>query len=151
MYKDSAYLKKYFLAHREVTKELVEKIDREHYGYQPTSTSMTAEQLVVHMLTAFHQFVSTAAGKNPENLHEDTENVSLNELAERYTQADVRLIESFDETALDETVDLTEMIGKKVPAWKVIEMAVDHEINHKGNLFVYVREMGYNQLPMFVK
>jgi uncharacterized damage-inducible protein DinB len=151
MRRDNVYYKEDFLSHRKVTKELAEKIDKKNYGYRPTDTSMTAEELVTHMLSSFHQFACMAAGKEPEKLHEGTEDVSLNELADRYTEASVKVIESMDEETLEQTVDLTEMMGTKLPAWRLLEIAIDHEINHKGNLFVYVRELGYNQLPMYVK
>ncbi|NJP38018.1 DinB family protein [Alkalicoccus luteus] len=151
MTKSTSFLKKYFLSHREVTKELTEKIASEDYAYKPTDTSMTAEELVTHMLTSFHQFACIAAGEEPEKLHEDTEQATLQELAERYTDASVKKIESISDERLEETIDLSETFGMKVPAWRLIEIGIDHEINHKGNLFVYVRSLGFNELPMFVK
>lgn len=151
MQKDAVFYKEDFLSHRNVTKELTEKIDTDNYGYRPTDTSRTAEELVTHMLTSFHQFACMAAAKEPEKLHEGNEDVSLNELADRYTEASVKVIESMDEEALEKTIDLTDMLGTKLPAWRLLEIAIAHEINHKGNLFVYVRELGYSQLPMYVK
>ncbi|KYD26597.1 MULTISPECIES: DinB family protein [Geobacillus] len=41
--------------------------------------------------------------------------------------------------------------GIHIPAAQLLPMAMDHEIHHKGQLFVYVRAMGHTDLPLFVK
>ncbi|PRO66604.1 DinB family protein [Alkalicoccus urumqiensis] len=151
MYKNEAYLKNYFLSHRDVTKDLIGMIEKDKYDYRPTPTSMSAKELVVHMLTSFHKFAAIAAGRDPVQLHEENDDWTLNELADRYTEESVRLIEMLDPAKIDEEIDLSQSMGTVMPAWRLIETAIDHEINHKGNLFVYVREMGHTHLPMFVK
>ncbi|WP_416147973.1 DinB family protein [Salipaludibacillus sp. HK11] len=146
---NSSHYKDYFLSHRHITNELIGKIDKEHYEYQPTPTSMPAQKLVTHMLTSFYGLASAAAKQAPKQI--DNQDVALSKLAELYTDETVKLIESLTDEALEETIDLSDTMGMKVPAGKLLEVAIDHEINHKGNLFVYVREMGYTDLPMFVK
>ncbi|KHF39413.1 DinB family protein [Halalkalibacter okhensis] len=149
--KKSTHYKDYFLAHRLVTNELVEKIGNNHYNYKPTDTSMSAKELVVHMLTSFYQFVSAAAKRTPTPLHDENADINLTELAKLYTEESVKIIESLAEEDLDEIIDLTAVLGLKLPAEKIINLAIDHEINHKGNLFVYVRGMGHTDLPMFIR
>ncbi|WP_028784362.1 DinB family protein [Thalassobacillus devorans] len=141
----------YFLSHRSVTNELAAKIGTEDVNYQPTPTSMPARKLVNHMLKSFYQFTAAAAQQEPKQLFEQEEDASLTELAETYTSETKKLIESMSDEDFSVIVDLTEMLGVKLPAEKVLNLAMDHEIHHKGNLFVYVREMGNTELPMFVK
>ncbi|GGC96077.1 hypothetical protein GCM10007216_28560 [Thalassobacillus devorans] len=143
--------KQYFSSHRSVTNELIGKIGTEHVDYQPTPTSMTARTLAHHMLKSFYQFTSAAAQQQASELFENEEETSLNELAEVYTTETEKLIESMSDEDFSATIDLTEMLGTKLPAEHVLNLAMDHEIHHKGNLFVYVREMGHTELPMFVK
>ncbi|CAM3785834.1 DinB family protein [Alkalicoccus chagannorensis] len=151
MYKNEVYLKNYFLSHRLVTRDLISYINEGSYSYRPTETSMTAAELVEHMLTTAYQFAAMAAEKDPAPLHEEREQLSLEAMAERYTSETVRLIETMDTEHLEKEIDLSSTLGVKAPAWKVVEMMIDHEINHKGNLFVYIRELGHTELPMFVK
>ncbi|WP_138420637.1 DinB family protein [Aquibacillus sediminis] len=140
----------YFLSHRKVTNTLIGKMEKENYDYKPTPTSMSAQELALHMLQSFYQFTATAAKQTPEVLHQQGEAVDLVELAETYTNKTVKLLQSLSDQDFEEIIDLTDILGAKLPAAQVIDMAIDHEINHKGNLFVYVREMGHTDLPMFV-
>jgi len=148
----NSHIKDRFLSHRLVTNDLIGKINKEHYDYKPTPTSMSAQKLVVHMLTSFYQLASAAAKKTPTPLHNDKEaDIELTKLARIYTDESVRLIESLSDEDLERVIDLSETMGMKVPAGALFGVAIDHEINHKGNLFVYVREIGHTDLPMFVK
>lgn len=141
----------YFLSHRKVTNRLIEKIEKDNYDYKPTPTSMSAQELSLHMLQSFYQFAAAAAKQTPEMLHQEGETVDLAALATTYTEKTVALIESLSDTDFEEEIDLTAIMGVKLPAATVIDMAIDHEINHKGNLFVYARLMGHTDLPMFVE
>ncbi|MDT8861397.1 DinB family protein [Alkalihalobacillus sp. MEB130] len=147
----NSHFKGYFLSHRLITNELINKIDKEHYDFKPTETSMSAKELVVHMLTSFYQFASAAAKQAPKPLHDEKAEIDLANLATLYTDETVKIFESLTDEQFDEIIDLTAILGVKLPAEQIINLAIDHEINHKGNLFVYVREMGHTDLPMFVK
>ncbi|WP_307892146.1 DinB family protein [Bacillus swezeyi] len=142
-----------FLSHRTVTEELIGRIAEKHTDYKPTETSMSARELVTHMLYSFYQFARTAKEGNPEALKkkmEETE-TSLAELAQTYTEKTKELLESFTDEELDREIDLTNMFGQKVTAEQLLQFVIGHEIHHKGNLFVYVREMGHTDLPLYVK
>ncbi|SER56734.1 DinB family protein [Salipaludibacillus aurantiacus] len=147
----SASLKNYFLSHRKVTNELIDKIEPQHFDYKPAPTSMSAKELVIHMLTTFHMFAASAAKQAPEPIHQTSEEDDLRKLADKYTDEAVKLIESLSDDSMNNMIDLTDIIGSTLPAEKVLEIAVVHEIHHKGNLFVYVREMGHTDLPLFIK
>lgn len=143
----------YFLSHREVTKDLVNKIGEEHYEYKPTETSMSAKKLVTHMLHSFYGFATIAKTGDPSALGkklEDTE-TNLSELAAKYTALTVETIKSISDEEMSKEIDLTNVLGAKMTARQLLQVSMDHEINHKGNLFVYVRLMGHTDLPMFVK
>ncbi|MFN2745088.1 MULTISPECIES: DinB family protein [unclassified Bacillus (in: firmicutes)] len=142
-----------FLSHRSVTEELIQKIDDEHMDYKPTETSMSARDLITHMLHSFYRFALTAKEGTPEGFKRKLEDpeTSLAELAQAYTEKTKQLLESFTDEELDREIDLTKMFGRKVAAEQLVQLAVGHEIHHKGNLFVYVREMGHTDLPLYVK
>lgn len=142
-----------FMSHRLVTEELIQKIDEKHLDYKPTETSMSAKELVTHMLQSFYAFASAAKEGNGESFKKKPEETgsSLSELAKTYTEKTKKLLESLTDEELDREVDLTGVFGRKVAGEQLLQLAIGHEIHHKGNLFVYVREMGHTDLPLYVK
>lgn len=144
---------RYFRSHRDVTLDLVRKMDEQNYHYKPTPTSMSAQELVTHMLTSFYRFAQAAKKGDSSPFKEKMENSegNLTVLAEKMTSETIHMIESITDDELNNEVDLSQVFGIKLTGRQLLKMAMDHEIHHKGNLFVYVREMGHTDLPMYVK
>ncbi|MGV3265506.1 DinB family protein [Cytobacillus pseudoceanisediminis] len=142
----------YFLSHRKVTNELIKKIDENNYDYKPTETSMAAGKLVTHMLTSFYMFSKTVKEGSPAVFGEKFEEIApnLSEAAENYTEKTIEIISSLTNDELERTIDMSRIFGMEFTGIQLLQLAMDHEIHHKGNLFVYVREMGHTELPMFV-
>ncbi|MGX1901914.1 DinB family protein [Thermolongibacillus altinsuensis] len=143
----------YFLSHRNVTNELINKIEKEHYDFKPTPTSMSAKELVTHMLFTFYKFAKVAKEGNPTLFQEKIEETEtdLHKLAETYTEKTISLLESLTDEDFDRVLDLTKIFGAQLSVAQFLQSAMDHEIHHKGQLFVYVREMGHTDLPLFIK
>lgn len=143
----------YFLAHRNVTVELINKIEKEYYDYKPTPTSMPAKDLVTHMLFTFYKFAKVAKSGNPALFREKIEETEtdLQKLAETYTEKTKSLLESLTDEDFDRMLDLTQIFGAQLSVAQFLQSAMDHEIHHKGQLFVYVRGMGHTELPLFIK
>ncbi|MFD2923692.1 DinB family protein [Halobacillus naozhouensis] len=147
----SAQLIDYLMSHREVTNELAAKIDPDHYTFKPTPTSMEAQKLVNHILESTYTFARLANKQEPEKLFDEDDTADLTERAQEYTEATVKLLSKLTDEEFEQTLDVSHIFGKEMTAGQLLNMAIDHEINHKGNLFVYVREMGHTDLPMYVK
>ncbi|MBY0121365.1 DinB family protein [Bacillus sp. S/N-304-OC-R1] len=145
-------LVKHFLSHRTVTNDLVAKIEEDNYGYKPTETSMSAQKLVTHMYTSYYQFVKTVKEGNSSPFLEklDESEKSLIQIGEEYTEKTKDLLASLTEEELNREIDMTKVFGINVTGHFMVGMALEHEIHHKGNLFVYVREMGHTKLPLFI-
>ncbi|PNB37954.1 hypothetical protein C1X64_39840, partial [Pseudomonas sp. GW456-E7] len=77
-----------------------------------------------------------------QNKQEETE-TDLNVLAKTYTEKTAAILEQLTEEQLDREIDLTATFGRKITGSALLQLAMEHEIHHKGNLFVYVREMGH--------
>lgn len=148
----SQKLLNYFLSHRKVTNELISKIDGNNYDYKPTETSMPAGKLVTHMLTSFYMFTKTVKVGNASVFGEKFDDLpqNLSEAAASYTEKSIDLISSLTNEELNRSIDMTQIFGIELTGSELLQIAMDHEIHHKGNLFVYVREMGHTDLPMFV-
>lgn len=141
------------MAHRNVTIELITIIAEEQYEYKPTETSMTARALVTHMLSSFRKLASVVKQGDASPMREKLENneTNLTALAELYTSETRNLLESLTDEELDRVIDLTGIFGMKISGRGLLQVAMDHEIHHKGSLFIYVTEMGHTDLPMYVR
>ncbi|MFZ0370174.1 MAG: DinB family protein [Halobacillus sp.] len=137
--------------HRGALNDLIEMIDENNYAFKPTPTSMETEKLVNHTLKTTYTFARLAAKQSPEDLFPEGDDTPLAERARVYTDETYASIKLLEDEDLDELIDVKKMFGSEIPAGKLLEMAKDHEIHHKGQLFVYVREMGNTDLPSFVK
>ncbi|MFQ3545982.1 DinB family protein [Halobacillus rhizosphaerae] len=140
-----------FLTHREVTNQLIEKIDRDNYDYKPTPTSMEAHKLADHILKSLYTFAQLAHQQNPEPLFSEEDTTPLTERAKRYTEETIRLVTDLSDEQLSEVLNVKHMLGRDIPAGALLQLGLDHEIHHKGQLFVYVRGMGNTELPFYVK
>jgi uncharacterized damage-inducible protein DinB len=142
----------YFLSHRKVTNDLIRKIDEKTVDYKPTETSMSAGKLVTHMLTSFFMIVKTVKDGSPAVFGEKFDEIApnLSEAAESFTEKTLEVISSLTNEELERKIDMTGIFGMELTGRKLLQIAMDHEIHHKGNLFVYVREMGHTELPRFV-
>jgi uncharacterized damage-inducible protein DinB len=142
----------HFLSHRTVTNALVEKIKESNYDFKPTETSMSAQKLVTHMYTSYYKFIKTVKEGNGAPFLEKLEDTqqSLTQLGEDYTEKTKELLASLTKEELDREIDMSKTFGMKVTGHQMVQMAIEHEIHHKGNLFVYVREMGNTDLPFYV-
>jgi uncharacterized damage-inducible protein DinB len=121
--------------------------------FKPAETSMTTEKLITHMLTSMYKFTAVVKAGNAQSLMQEAEitETDLLKLAEHYTEKTVQILESLTEEELNQVIDLTDVFGFKVPGSALIKMGIEHEVNHKGNLFVYARMLGHTELPMYVK
>ncbi|MEH7346427.1 DinB family protein [Bacillus sp. JJ1532] len=142
----------HFLSHRTVTNALVEKIEESNYDFKPTETSMSAQKLVTHIYTSYYKFIKTVKEGNGSPFMEKFENtqLSLSQLGEESTEKTKELLASLTEEELDREIDMSKIFGMKVSGHQMVQMAIEHEIHHKGNLFVYVREMGHTDLPFYI-
>lgn len=142
----------HFLSHRNVTIELAEKISREHYDYKPAETSMSAQELVKHIVYSFLMFanvINDGNGSAIQNKPKEEAETDLVKLAEACTEKTTDILSQLTEEQLNRKIDLTASFGRKVTGAALFQLAMEHEIHHKGNLFVYVREMGYTELPFY--
>ena len=142
----------HFLSHRTVTNALVEKIEKSNYEFKPTETSMSAQKLVTHIYTSYYKFIKTVKEGNGSPFLEKFEDneLSLSQIGEDFTEKTKELLASLTPEELDREIDMSKIFGMNVTGHQMVQMAIEHEIHHKGNLFVYVREMGHTDLPLYI-
>lgn len=139
-----------WLEHRNILEELLESIDDEHIDFQPFEGAMALGELALHIAASNDMFVSMVK----------TEEFSLPEIPECKTMEDVRktvkdftnktkaTYESFTDADLEaqNSSSHPKLQGTKK---KYLTAMSDHEIHHKGQMFVYARMVGAKEVPFF--
>ncbi|SDJ34365.1 DinB family protein [Salimicrobium halophilum] len=147
--KKENFLKK-FRSHREVMNDLVAVIQEDKKTYKPTESSMEVGELANHIVESTYTFARLAADQSPAKLFDENDDTDLKSRVAAYTQETEKLLASLSEEDFEKTIDATNILGRELPAEAILQSALEHEIHHKGQLFVYVREMGHTDLPFFV-
>lgn len=149
--KSNAYLQ-HWKSHRSVLPDLVSTITDEKLSFQPWNGAQAFSDLVWHIVTSNHHLISTASGQ-PTPRPEKPEILSvaqLQEIVREYTKGSEEAILSMSDAQFDEIIDMTQSFGFKLPAHALLASALDHEIHHKGQLFIYARMCGATETPFFI-
>ena len=119
---------------------IVEVMPEDKYDFKPTPTVRTFRDNVIHLVAENYLFFGRVAG---ENLGNPAQNLkSRDELIKP-------LRESYDYGAKvwaglteEKALEMIEVRGQKVQRWSAILGAIQDNMNHYGNLVVYVRLNG---------
>jgi len=139
-----------WLQHRHVLKELLKTIDDEHIDFKPWADAMTFGELALHIAAWNDVFVTMAK----------TEEFASPNIPECKTMEDVRkTVKEFTEKTKATYESLTDAdleIKNSSPHPKLkgtkksyLTAMYDHEIHHKGQLFMYARLVGVKNIPFF--
>lgn len=139
-----------WLSHRKVLHQMLEEVKTEQLNLKPWEGAMSLSELVQHIAGAMAMFVRTVkngvftpgeSAKAPETIEELKAAVAS---ATEQTEAALRSLGSEE---LERTVDF---FGNASTGSALLQNAKDHEIHHKGQLFVYLRLAGIEKVPFFV-
>jgi uncharacterized damage-inducible protein DinB len=119
---------------------IVEVMPEDKYDFKPTPTVRTFRDNVIHLVAENYLFFGRVAG---ENLGNPAQNLkSRDELLKA-------LRESYDYGAKvwaglteEKALEMIEVRGQKVQRWSAILGAIQDNMNHYGNLVVYIRLNG---------
>ena len=119
---------------------IVEVMPEDKYDFKPTPTVRTFRDNVIHLVAENYLFFGRVAG---ENLGNPAQNLkSRDELIKA-------LRESYDYGAKvwaglteEKALEMIEVRGQKVQRWSAILGAIQDNMNHYGNLVIYVRLNG---------
>lgn len=136
-------------SHRKALVQLVEQAGDEDLSFKPWDGAMTFAELVVHIVGSTHMFASIVSGKEQPADESPTVGSAdeLRKLVQDLTKSTQEMLEAITEDQLDRTVQFASM---SMSGKAMLEMAKEHEIHHKGQLFTYARICGIKDLPFFV-
>ena len=141
----------HWLGHRNVLLEVLNAVPADKAKFKPWDGAMTLGQLAVHIAQSTDRFVnfikSGEFSRSPAPEWSTLDDVKriVKELTER-TKAVLASLTDADLQAEREAAPM----NLKGPAVMFLSGAIDHEVHHKGQLYVYARMAGCDTLPFFV-
>lgn len=139
-----------WLQHRMVLEELLEKIDDAHIAFKPWDGAMTLGELALHIAGSTDMFVSMV--KTEEFAAPDLPKCEtmddIREAVRDFTQKTIAKYESLcdEELEMENSTSHPKLKGTKR---NYLLAMYDHEIHHKGQLFIYARMVGIKDVPFF--
>lgn len=150
----AAGFKTRFMIHRKVLIDLLARIPDEHVHYKPWDNALSLAEQAIHMATSAKQFVdSIQSGTFQVSRPNSQGNLTMDEVrrnVQEHTGETLNGILSLTDEQFERDVDTTKVFGVNVPAKALMQSMIDHEIHHKGQLFVYARMVGVEDLPFFI-
>ncbi|WP_124726671.1 DinB family protein [Staphylospora marina] len=136
--------------HRKVLLDLLERFEEDHLSFKPWEGAMTLGELALHVAQSAEMFVHLVEGTSYEPSGQ-IEPASAGELQSLVRQATERTEAVFARIP-DDRLNLAIDWGPYTATGKTwLEIMRDHEIHHKGQLFVYARMLGISELPFFLR
>lgn len=139
---------------RGVLPDLLNHFQDEDVTFSPWEGAMTTGDLVWHILSTSFTFANAAATGVFERVSEKPQLSTIADLktaVDTWTAKTVDVIQSMSDEQFEQLIDMTKLFGRAVPAGSLLHSMRDHEIHHKGQLYVYARLCGRDQLPFFIK
>jgi uncharacterized damage-inducible protein DinB len=139
-----------WLSHRNALLELLKVVNDEQISFRPWEKGMSLSELALHISGANTMFVNslkTGVITRPTEKKEVTSAKELIGVIEAQTEYAKQVLETLSEEQLKSIITFA---GMDLPGTAILELAKDHEIHHKGQLFTYVRLLGIEQVPFFI-
>lgn len=139
-----------WLQHRQVLEELLELINDEHIDFKPWEEAMTLCELALHVVGWNDVFVSMV--KSEEFVSPDIPECKtmgdVRKAVKHFTEKTKTTYESLTDVDLEAESSSShpKLQGKKR---RYLVAMYDHEIHHKGQLFMYARMVGSEEVPFF--
>ncbi|GIN22890.1 DinB family protein [Siminovitchia fordii] len=139
-----------WLEHRKVLEELLETVDDKHINFKPWEGAMTLGELALHVAgwnDVFVTMVKTEEFGSPD-IPECQTMADVRKAVKHFTEKTKATYESFSDADL-EAENNSSHPKLKGPKKKYLSAMYDHEVHHKGQLFVYARMAGSKEVPFF--
>lgn len=142
---------KNWLGHREVLEELLKPIADEHVNFKPWDGAKSLGELALHVTQwnqTFATLVKTGECRVPEPLTM-TSMSDVRAMVAELTEKTKKVYASITDAELDLTREF--FSGFSASGANLLQIMYDHEVHHKGQLFVYARMVGVKSVPFFRK
>ncbi|GGE33473.1 hypothetical protein GCM10011391_10170 [Pullulanibacillus camelliae] len=148
-----------WLRHRRVLEELLQPIKTEHMDFKPWDNAMTLSELTLHVAywsKAFVTLVKTGVNDFAKLVAEEPRASvyqTMDEIRQTVSQWTEETKQAFSTLRPEdlEVVNVSQHPNFRGPRKLFLQMMRDHEIHHKGQLFIYARMVGVKEVPFFIR
>jgi len=119
---------------------IVELMPEDKYDFKPTPNVRTFRDNVIHLVAENYLFFGRVAGENPGNPAQNLK--SRDELIKAVRESYDYGAKVWAGLTEEKALEMIEVRGQKVQRWSAILGAIQDNMNHYGNLVVYVRLNG---------
>lgn len=140
-----------WLRHRAVLPQILAQVPAEQVGFQPWEGAMSLGKLTVHTVASTHFFLSAVASGEftPQTPPDVSSMEELMQIVADYTAKSKSVYESLKDAQLSEMLE-AKFMKMTLPKQAFLASMRDHEVHHKGQLYVYARMAGAKEMPFFV-
>ena len=119
---------------------IVEVMPEDKYDFRPTPNVRTFRDNVIHLVAENYLFFGRVTG---ENLGNPAQNLkSRDELVKAVRESYDYGAKAWAGLTEEKALEMIEVRGQKVQRWSAILAAIQDNMNHYGNLVIYVRLNG---------
>lgn len=138
--------------HRSVLLKLVDAIPEGDENFTPWDGAMTIGRLAVHIVASSERFALAAATGEFQRFPapEWATLADVQRIVDEWTQKTKTTILSISDADMDRKIDLKPVFEAPVKASTLLHSMRDHELHHKGQMYVYLRMCGVKELPFYV-
>ncbi len=135
-----------WLAHRRVLDQLLERVNDDQLSFQPWEGAMSLGDLTLHIVQSGETFANAlkTGAMHRSNKSEVHTVAELRRMVQETTDRTEGVLRSLTDA------DLSRQFERFGSGQAILSTIKDHEIHHKGQLFVYVRLLGKKDMPFFV-
>lgn len=147
-------LMKAWLRHRDALISLVEATPEGSQDYTPWDGAWTYAQLTLHIVGVGEWFVNavvTGQLAKPTPAVQVNSMEQLREVVRETTKRTIDIYKTVTDEQLAAEVNTSSAFGYNLSGLQMIEAMREHEIHHKGQLFVYARLCGVVNPPFYVR
>ncbi len=141
-----------WLRHRDALVALVDVTPEGNQNFTPWEGAWTYALLTLHIVGMgewFMQAVASGEMANPEPPVQVTSMQQLKEIVHEVTKRTTDTFKALPDEQLSAEINSSKIFGANLTGAQIIEAMFEHEIHHKGQLFVYARMCGVENPPFF--
>ncbi|MCA9835529.1 MAG: DinB family protein [Trueperaceae bacterium] len=128
-----------FLAHRKALETLLDKLPDDQGEFSSWDGAMSFKTMTDHLTGASLRFAGIASGKATEAF-EPSQNFA--EAKARLKASTETVVSSLSAMTDEQLSSMVEALGTQMPAFTLVDLLREHEIHHKGQLWMMARMIG---------
>lgn len=142
-----------WLRHRTVLVEILDLVENPHANLKPFENAMSLSELAIHTAGVGLMFVNAVKQGTmvrPDSPPKVESMEDTRRIVRDLTEATKTAMESLTGEQIEGIVSATQTFGFDAPGKVFLHTMREHEIHHKGQMFVYAHLAGVDKLPFFI-